>query len=109
MLACHKFGHYVSQCPNKKKKQVVVFADVDEFSTEFEKEFSLIAYLSTCSVSSIVWYINNGASTYMSGVRGCFSEFYEKGVNVDVELGDDRVVMVVGRGTILFQRSQDLP
>ena len=40
----------------------------------------------------------------MSGVRECFSELNERGVDVEVELGDDRIVRAVGRGTIAFQR-----
>lgn len=101
-LACHKFGHYAGQCANKKKKQVAASADVEEFSSKFDREFSLIACLSTFSVSSRVWYIDSGAFAHMFGLRECFFELSEKGVNVDVELGDGRVVRVVGRGTVLF-------
>ena len=50
-FAYHKFGHYVVQCPNMKKKQVVAFVDLEEFSSKFEREFSLITCLSTCSGS----------------------------------------------------------
>ena len=69
-FACHKFGHYVVQCPNKKKKQVVAFADMEEFASKFDKEFSLVTCLATCSVSSNVWYIDSGASAHVwcSGV-----------------------------------------
>lgn len=83
--------------------------DVEEFLSKFDREFSLIACLSTCLVSSKVWYIDNGASAHMFGGRECFFELSEKGVNVDVDLGDDRVVRVVGRGTILFQRESHPP
>ena len=72
-FACHKFGHYVVQCPNKKKKQVAASADMEEFSFKFDREFSLVTCLATCSVSSSVWYIYSGASSHMSGVRECFS------------------------------------
>ena len=69
-FACHKFGHYVVQCPNKKKKQVAASADMEEFASKFDREFSLIARLPTCSGTSKVWYIDSVASAHVwcSGV-----------------------------------------
>ena len=108
-FACHKFGHYVVWCPNKKKKQVAASADMEEFSSKFDQEFSLVTCLATCSVSSSVWYIDSGASTHMSSVRECFYELNERGVSVEVELGDGRVVRVVNRGTTSLQRESRHP
>ena len=41
-FACQKFGHYVVQCPNKKKKQVVASADMEEFASKFDRDFSFV-------------------------------------------------------------------
>ena len=76
-FACHKFGHYAVQCLNKKKKQVVASADMEEFASKFDRDFSLVTCLSTCSGTSGLWYIDSGASAHMSGVRECFSELNE--------------------------------
>jgi hypothetical protein len=54
-FACHKFGHYASQYPNKKKggnktqPKVVASAkaQVDEFAKMFEQEFLLVSHLSS--------------------------------------------------------------
>jgi hypothetical protein len=108
-FACHKLGKYIVQCPNKKKKQVAASTDMEDFSSKFDREFSLVTCLATCSVSSSVWYIDSGASTHMSGVRGCFFELNERGVFVEVELGVDRFVRAVDRGTISFQRESRHP
>ena len=42
-FACHKMGHYVAICPNKKKKkkQTVASAEIDDFATRFQSELSL--------------------------------------------------------------------
>lgn len=36
-FACHKFGHYAVQCPNRKKKQGAASTDLEEFSSKFER------------------------------------------------------------------------
>jgi hypothetical protein len=68
-FACHKFGHYVGQCPNKKKKQTTTSIEVEEFSTKFDKEFFLIACLSSRTTTTNAWYIDSGASCHMTAFR----------------------------------------
>ena len=83
---------------------MVASADVENFACMFEREFSLIACLSTCLGSSRVWYIDSGSSTHTSCVRELFSEITERDIDVEVELSDDMLVRAVGRGTVAFQR-----
>jgi hypothetical protein len=106
-FACHKFGHYAGQCPNKKKKQTTASTEVEEFSTKFDKEFSLIVCLSMRTTHTDTWYIDSGASRHMTGVREHLTDLTETG-NVEVVLGDDREVKVVGSGTVSFHR-ESLP
>ena len=82
---------------------------MEEFSSKFDREFSLVTCLATCSVSSSIWYIDSGVSSHMTGVREFFTELNERGVSVEVELGDDRIVRAVGRGTVSFQRESRHP
>jgi len=44
----------------------------------------------------------------MTGVRDQFTLFFERKLNLEVELGDDGIVRAVGEGTISFQR-ESLP
>jgi hypothetical protein len=99
-FACHKFGHYAGQCPNKKKKQTAASAEVEEFSTKFDKEFSLIACLSSRTTTTDTWYIDSGASRHMTDLTQCR--------DAEVVLGDDREVKVAGCGTVSFRR-ESLP
>jgi hypothetical protein len=76
-FACHKIGHYASQCPNKKKKkqepEVSASVEVVEFTEKFEKELSLmICNLgSGCPVFEDIeaWFVDSGASQHMTGMR----------------------------------------
>jgi hypothetical protein len=100
-FACHKFGHYAGQCPNKKKKQITTSTTVEEFSTKFDKEFSLVVCFSMRTTHSDMWYIDSGASRHMTGVREHLTDLTQIG-DVEVVLGDDRVVKAVGCGTVSF-------
>jgi hypothetical protein len=109
--ACQKQGHYAATCPERKKgnkKNVAASAAVDEFTAQFEQEFSLVAGSSSSTSSSVVWYIDSGASRHMTGVRSQFSELTERTLETDVVLGDDRTVSAAGLGTVIFQR-ESLP
>jgi hypothetical protein len=81
---------------------------VDEFSAQFEQEFSLVVGLSSSTLPSIVWYIDSGASRHMTGVRSQFSELAERALDTDVVLGDDRTMGAAGVGTVIFHR-ESLP
>jgi hypothetical protein len=79
--ACHKFGHYAGQCPNKKKggngmqPEVVASkkAQEDEFAKKFEQtEFLLVSETSFGTISVGAWLINNGATYHMTGARELF-------------------------------------
>lgn len=53
--------------------------------------------------------MDSGASRHMTGVREYISELLESGTDIEVVLGDDRVVRAVGVGTVTFQRESKPP
>jgi hypothetical protein len=102
---CHKMGHFASQCPERKKKkpQMAASAAVDEFSKSFEEDFCFIAYMSSTIVSDM-WFVDSGASCHMTGRKQWFTRLQEGGVNLVIELGDDKRYKAQGVGTVSFQR-----
>jgi hypothetical protein len=80
---------------------------VEEFSAKFDKEFSLVVCLSTRATHSSVRYIDSVASRHMTDVHEHLIDLTQIG-DLEVVLGDDRVVKAVGSGTVSFQR-ESLP
>ena len=64
--------------------------------------------LSTRATHSSVWYIDSGASHHMTGVREHLTDLTQIG-DLEVVLGDDRVVKAIGSGIISFQRESQPP
>jgi hypothetical protein len=98
---CHKMGHFDSQCSEKKKKDkphMTTSAAVDEFAKSFEADFCFVACMSSATVSNI-WFVDNGASCHMIGHKEFFTRLQEGGVNLVIELGDDKHYKVQGVGT----------
>jgi hypothetical protein len=108
-FSCHKNGHYASQCPKKKKGKgkthtaTSAKTQLDEFAVKFEKDFSLVYCLSTSTSTRSVWYLDSGASRYMTEAWELFSNLIERDSDVHVELGDDAKYAVKGEGTVMFQ------
>jgi hypothetical protein len=125
-------GHYAVVCPEKKKKKgknqdVAASAEIEDFAGRFDREFAFTtcesssagspatqvqrehAFPSISGASSGIWYVDSGASRHMTGVREYFSELSESGTDIEVVLGDDRVVRAVGVGTVTFQRESKPP
>jgi hypothetical protein len=79
-FSCHKNGHYASQCLEKKKKgngktQTTTSTEtqLDEFATKFEKDYSLVSFLSTNTTMRSAWFLDNGASRHMTESTELFS------------------------------------
>jgi hypothetical protein len=107
---CHKMGHFASQCPERKKKkpQMAASIAIDEFAESFEEDFCFIACMSSTTVSDM-WFVNNGASCHMIGHKEWFTRVHEGGVNLVIELWDDRRYKAQGVGTVSFQREYGKP
>jgi hypothetical protein len=112
-FACHKTGHYASQCLNKKKKkpepEVSTSVKVVEFTRRFEKEFSLMASSvgNGCLVFEDIesWFVDCGASRHMTGLRSIFLDLtkIDSDCSVNCGTGPQHAVKGVGRMRIQLQ------
>jgi hypothetical protein len=104
---CHQFGHYATKCPQRKKGskkgQFATSAEIKEFSSRFEEDFSLIACMASAMTSS-TWYIDSGASCHMTGNINYFSQLTEKDMQFNIEMGDDGKYQAKGVGVVKFER-----
>jgi hypothetical protein len=108
-FSCHKPRHYSSQFPTKKKEkknpQTTTPSDIDEFSSMFDEDFSLIACLSSSGTKATgLWYIDSGVSYHLKGFREYFSNFIEDDMDFDIEMGNNSKCTSVGQGIVTFQR-----
>ena len=69
----------------------------------------IVGHSLSASTTSSTWYIDSGASSHMTGDRDMFTEMFESELEMEVVLGDDTVVRVVGRGTARFERESMQP
>jgi len=110
--ACQQMGHYAGTCPMKKEKgkNVAASAEVEEFASQFDREFSFMASTSNSVVpSSWIWYVDSGASRHMTRGKDQFTQFLDRRINLEIELGDESIVRAVGIGTVTFQRESLSP
>jgi hypothetical protein len=97
MICMSQDCHYASQCPKKKKKKeeaqvaTTTSTEIDEFAEKFEEEFSLVASLSSNSVAELedigAWFVDNGSSFHMIGMRSMFLSVSETGSDLHVRVG----------------------
>jgi hypothetical protein len=109
-LACHKTGHYVIQCPNKKEKksepEVSTSIEIAKFVERHEREFSLMTgpLGSGCLVFKDieVWLVDSGASRHMTRMRLVFLSLSEIDSDYCVGVGIGPQLAVKGVRSVRF-------
>ena len=103
--SCNTYGHYASQCPNKQKvkQQVAATAEIEEFSSKFEQDFSLVSMVSSTDSNNYIydntWLIDSGSTSHMTGKLDTFHIIHEIGRGHYVNGTHE----VRGIGKVIFQ------
>ena len=63
----------------------------------------------SASTTSSTWYIDSGASSHMTGDQDMFIETSETDLELEIVLGNDRVVRAVGHGLVCFDTESMQP
>ncbi|KAJ0590430.1 putative RNA-directed DNA polymerase [Helianthus annuus] len=112
---CQKFGHYRKDCSEKDEVQehsnlveedeapvllmTIQEENVQERALLNEEQIKPASY---ASGNENLWYLDNGASNHMTGVRSHFKELDET-VTGQVRFGDGSHVEIKGKGSILLE------
>jgi hypothetical protein len=92
----------------KKKGGMVATTKEATFQTLFERECAFLICCTSVETTPNIWYIDNGASSHMTGVREHLTDLRDTEVRMEIALGDDTLVRVAGCGIVTFQRD-DMP
>jgi hypothetical protein len=96
--------------PHKERPGgTTTIADETEFQAQFERECAFHICCTSVETTPSIWYIDNGASSHMTGLREHLTDLRDPEVRMGIALGDDSIVRVAGHGTITFQRESMPP
>jgi hypothetical protein len=76
----HLSVHEKKKGKGKMQTTTSTETQLDEFATKFEKDFSLVSFLSTSTTMRSAWFLDNGASHHMTEARELFSSLTERGL-----------------------------
>ncbi|XP_076886334.1 uncharacterized protein LOC143536165 [Bidens hawaiensis] len=116
---CDEFGHFVSRCPDRFRKDEVNLNRTEENETNgldasffmmegvreavyLNEDKVILTKYDTDSGETDMWHLDNGASNHMTGNREYFEELNEQIVG-RVRFGDGSCVPIKGKGSIVFK------
>jgi hypothetical protein len=56
------------------------------------------------TIVSDMWFVDSGASCHITGRKEWFTRLHEGGINLVIDLGDERCYNAQGVGVVSFQR-----
>lgn len=91
---CHKMGHFKNECPTWERNANYA---------ELEEDLLLMAQSDVMKPEERhIWYLDSGCSNHMCGMKEWFMDF-DGSYQHQVKLGDDRKMLVEGRGNVRLE------
>jgi hypothetical protein len=102
---CNQLGHLASQCLEKKKEQVGPdTTTMEDFSSKFDKDFSLVTLVSSVSSGGFGgdnrWIVDSGASCHVTRIWRVFLIITKTSPDRLVESEGDMACVVHGVGRV---------
>ncbi|GKA19027.1 zinc finger, CCHC-type containing protein [Tanacetum coccineum] len=113
---CNKIGHISPKCPDRAKRNeqshlveedlepTLLMATLEDEDQNVSLHEEDIGHKETNKES--LWYLDNGASNHMTGIREHFKELDEK-VSGKVKFGDGSYIEIKGKGSIIIECDDD--
>nr|GEX57056.1 ribonuclease H-like domain, reverse transcriptase, RNA-dependent DNA polymerase [Tanacetum cinerariifolium] len=109
---CKKLGHYAKNCTQKNLEDqsnlieedldpTLLMATIEEHHEVFLNERNFEPPKTSPGEESL-WYLDNGASNHMTGVKEHFKEIDKKIIR-NIRFGDGSCVEIKGKGSILLE------
>ena len=98
---CNQFGHIVKNCPqNKKNAGRTDHSNIAENSLSDDEKYEDVALLSSITNRTNEWFIDSGATKYMTFDRSIMINFVKFEHPLNIYLGDSTAVMAQGEGKV---------
>nr|GEW36543.1 zinc finger, CCHC-type [Tanacetum cinerariifolium] len=110
---CQKLGHYAKNYTQKNPEEdqsnlieedlepTLLMATIEEHHEVFLNERNFKPQKTSPGEESL-WYLDNGASTHMTGVKEHFKEI-DKKITGNIRFGDGSYIEIKGKGSILLE------
>ncbi|XP_074341841.1 uncharacterized protein LOC141679236 [Apium graveolens] len=94
-FTCHNYGHFAVGCQCESGRSNTLLLNEGDIIRKLNQDKKK-------ELESNVWYLDNGASTHMTGQRTKFRELDEK-ITGKVRFRDGSTVEIKGKGTVTFK------
>jgi hypothetical protein len=99
---CGTKGHFVGECHKKRQDWKNTFKGLSQITTTNKIQLLVIAKLSIFAICKDSCFVGSRVSQHLTFQRKVFSTFEEFTLSHEIYLGDNNMLDVFGKNTIVF-------